>query len=125
MTTLYYDTDADLARLQGRRFAIIGYGSQGHAHALNLRDSGLDVRVGRPEGSRSRAAAEAEGLRVVTPAEAAAEADFIVILTPDHTQRAVYEQAIAPHLARHDTLLFAHGFNIRYGEIKPSADIDV
>jgi ketol-acid reductoisomerase len=125
MTTLYYDTDADLARLQGRRFAIIGYGSQGHAHALNLRDSGLDVRVGLPEGSRSRAAAEAEGLRVVTPAEAAAEADFIVVLTPDHTQRAVYEQAIAPHLARHDTLLFAHGFNIRYGEIKPSADIDV
>jgi ketol-acid reductoisomerase len=125
MTMLYSDSDADLARLADRRFAIIGYGSQGHAHALNLRDSGLDVRVGLPEGSRSRAAAEAEGLRVVTPAEAAAEADFIVVLTPDHTQRAVYEQAIAPHLARHDTLLFAHGFNIRYGEIKPSADIDV
>jgi ketol-acid reductoisomerase len=125
MTTLYYDADADLNRLSGRRVAIIGYGSQGHAHALNLRDSGVDVRVGLPEGSRSRAGAEASGLRVLTPAAAAAEADFIVILTPDHTQRAVYEQAVAPSLTKGDTLLFAHGFNIRYGEIAPKADIDV
>jgi ketol-acid reductoisomerase len=125
MTTLYYDADADLNRLANRRVAIIGYGSQGHAHALNLRDSGIDVRVGLPEGSRSRAAAAAAGLRVRTPAEAAQEADFIVILTPDHTQRAVYEEAVAPSLAAGKTLLFAHGFNIRFGEIAPHADIDV
>jgi ketol-acid reductoisomerase len=125
MTALYYDADADLQRLAGRRVAIIGYGSQGHAHALNLRDSGVDVRVGLPAGSRSRAAAEAEGLRVVTPAEAAKEADFIVILTPDHTQRAVYEEAVAPSLTPGTTLLFAHGFNIRFGEIAPDPRIDV
>ena len=125
MTTLYYDADADLARLAGRRVGIIGYGSQGHAHALNLRDSGIDVRVGLPEGSRSRPEAEAAGLRVTTPAQAASEADFIVILTPDHTQRGVYEEAVAPTLARGKTLLFAHGFNIRYGEITPRAEIDV
>ena len=125
MTTLYYDADADLARLAGRRVAIIGYGSQGHAHALNLRDSGVDVRVGLPDGSRSRAGAEAAGLRVLTPAEATREADFIVILTPDHTQRSVYEESVAPHLAAGDTVLFAHGFNIRFGEIAPQSDIDV
>ncbi|MBA3673205.1 MAG: ketol-acid reductoisomerase [Gemmatimonadaceae bacterium] len=125
MTSLYYDADADLGRLSGRRVAIIGYGSQGHAHALNLRDSGVDVRVGLPPGSRSRAGAEAAGLRVVRPAEAAAEADLIVILTPDHTQRAVYEESVLPHLTAGDTLLFAHGFNIRYGEITPRDDIDV
>ena len=126
MTTLYYDKDADLSRLTGRRVAIIGYGSQGHAHALSLRDSGVDVRIGLPEGSKSRAVAEKDGLRVVTPAEAAKEADFIVILTPDHTQRAVYEESIAPHLTKGKTLLFAHGFNIRFGEIDPSnLDVDV
>ena len=126
MTTLYYDADADLSRLTGRRVAIIGYGSQGHAHALSLRDSGVDVRVGLPVGSRSRAAAEKEGLRVVTPAEAAQEADFIVILTPDHTQKQVYDESVAPYLTKGKTLLFAHGFNIRYGEIDPSdKDIDV
>ncbi len=125
MTTLYYDTDADLTRLTGRRVAIIGYGSQGHAHALNLHDSGVDVRVGLPTSSQSRPAAEAAGLRVVTPAEAAREADFVVILTPDHTQRAVYEDSIAPHLGACETLLFAHGFNIRFGEIVPDPDIDV
>jgi len=126
MTTLYYDKDADLSRLTGRRVAIIGYGSQGHAHALSLRDSGVDVRIGLPEGSKSRAVAEKDGLRVVTPAEAAKEADFIVILTPDHTQRAVYEESIAPNLSKGKTLLFAHGFNIRFGEIDPSnLDVDV
>ncbi|HEX2779907.1 MAG TPA: ketol-acid reductoisomerase, partial [Gemmatimonadaceae bacterium] len=125
MTTLYYDADADLHRLDGRRVAIIGYGSQGHAHALNLRDSGVDVRVGLPASSRSRKSASAEGLRVVTPEEAAREADFIVILTPDHTQRAVYEESVAPHLTAGKTLLFAHGFNIRFGEITPGPGIDV
>ena len=126
MTTLYYDADADLSRLTGRRVAIIGYGSQGHAHALSLRDSGVDVRIGLPEGSKSRANAEKEGLRVVTPAEAAKEADFIVILTPDHTQKQVYDEAIAPNLTKGKTLLFAHGFNIRFGEIDPSdKDVDV
>ena len=125
MTTLYYDADADLDRLAGRRIAIIGYGSQGHAHALNLRDSGIDVRVGLPERSKSRASATAEGLRVVTPEQAAKEADFIVILTPDHTQREVYEESVAPHLTTGKTLLFAHGFNIRFGEITAGAGIDV
>ena len=126
MTTLYYDADADLSRLTGRRVAIIGYGSQGHAHALSLRDSGVDVRIGLPEGSKSRAVAQKDGLRVVTPAEAAKEADFIVILTPDHTQKQVYDEAIAPNLTKGKTLLFAHGFNIRFGEIDPSdKDVDV
>src|SRR3982751_4201300 len=114
---MYYDADADLSALSDRKVAVIGYGSQGHAHALNLRDSGFDVRVGLPEGSRSRAVALGEGLRVLTPAHAALEADLIALLTPDHTQRAVYEEAIAPCIGRGTTLLFAHGFNIRYGEI--------
>src|SRR6188508_3592884 len=95
---IYYDDDADLSIIQGRKVAVIGYGSQGHAHALSLRDSGVDVRIGLPEGSRSRGNAEKEGLRVLTPAEASKEADFIVILTPDHTQRAVYEESVAPYL---------------------------
>ena len=125
MTTLYYDKDAHLERLTGRKVAIIGYGSQGHAHALNLRDSGVDVRIGLPASSKSRAAAEAEGLRVVTPVQAAREADFIVILTPDHSQRAVYEESVLPALTPGKTLLFAHGFNIRFGEIAPDASIDV
>jgi ketol-acid reductoisomerase len=125
MTTLYYDGDAQLERLARRKVAIIGYGSQGHAHALNLRDSGIDVRVGLPPGSRSRAGAQDAGLRVVTPATAAREADFVVILTPDHTQREVYESAVAPHMAAGKTLLFAHGFNIRFGEITPDENIDV
>lgn len=125
MTTLYHEADADPTRLASRRIAIIGYGSQGHAHALNLRDSGADVRVGLPAGSRSRAAAEREGLHVLGVSDAVAEADLVVLLTPDHTQRAVYEEAVAPALGRGATLLFAHGFNIRFGEIAPPADIDV
>nr|WP_299034513.1 ketol-acid reductoisomerase [uncultured Pseudokineococcus sp.] len=122
---MFYDDDADLSLIQGRTVAVIGYGSQGHAHALSLRDSGVDVRVGLNEGSGSRAKAEAEGLRVVTPAEAAAEADFVVVLTPDQTQRGLYAEAIAPNLADGDVLLFAHGFNIRFGYIEPPASADV
>ncbi|GMA88732.1 hypothetical protein GCM10025868_39820 [Angustibacter aerolatus] len=99
MAEMYYDADADLSALTSRKVAVIGYGSQGHAHALNLRDSGVDVRVGLQEGSASRAKAEAQGLRVVTPAEAAAEADVIVVLTPDHVQRHVYAEAIEPNLS--------------------------
>jgi ketol-acid reductoisomerase len=122
---LYYDDDADLSIIQGRKVAVIGYGSQGHAHALSLRDSGIDVRVGLAEGSKSKAKAEAEGLRVVPVAEAAEEADLIMILTPDQVQAKVYSESIADHLKAGDALFFGHGFNIRYGFIKPPADVDV
>src|SRR3954464_6402519 len=114
---IFYDDDADLSIIQGRTVAVLGYGSQGHAHALGLRDSGVDVRIGLPEGSKSRAAAEAEGLRVVTPAEAAAEADLIRVLAPDTVQRGLYAEAIEPNLSDGDALFFAHGFNIRFGYI--------
>src|SRR5258707_12413574 len=116
MPTRHYGPDHDLQPPPARGVAIIGYGSQGHAHALNLRDSGVDVRVGLAAGSRSRAAAESEGLRAGTTDQAAREADVIVILTPDHTQRAVYEESVAQHLTPGKRLLFAHGFNIRLGE---------
>jgi ketol-acid reductoisomerase len=122
---MFYDDDADLSVIQGRKVAVLGYGSQGHAHALSLRDSGVDVRVGLPEGSTSRAKAEAEGLRVVTPAEASAEADLIMVLAPDPAQRRLYAESIAPNLKPGDALFFGHGFNIRYGYIKPPADVDV
>jgi ketol-acid reductoisomerase len=122
---IFYDADADLGIIQGRKVAVIGYGSQGHAHALSLRDSGVDVRIGLAEGSKSRAKAEEEGLRVLTTAEAAAEADLIMILTPDTKQRAIYEKDIAPNLKKGDALFFGHGFNIRYGLIKPPADVAV
>jgi ketol-acid reductoisomerase len=122
---LFYDADADLSIIQGRKVAVIGYGSQGHAHALSLRDSGVDVRVGLHEGSKSKAKAEEEGLRVVTPAEAAAEADVIMILIPDPIQAQVYEESIAPNLKDGKALFFAHGFNIRFGFIKPPAGVDV
>ncbi|MFI0468192.1 ketol-acid reductoisomerase [Saccharopolyspora sp. NPDC003752] len=122
---IFYDADADLGIVQGRKVAVIGYGSQGHAHALSLRDSGVDVRVGLPEGSKSRAKAEEEGLRVLTPAEAAAEADLIMILAPDTKQREIYANDIAPNLKQGDALFFGHGFNIRYGLIQPPADVDV
>jgi ketol-acid reductoisomerase len=125
VTELFYDDDADLSIIQGRTVAVIGYGSQGHAHALSLRDSGVDVRVGLKEGSKSRAKAEAEGLRVLSVAEATAEADLIMILTPDQVQRHVYAEDIAPNLQAGDALFFGHGFNIRYGYIKPPADVDV
>ncbi|MGH3978613.1 MAG: ketol-acid reductoisomerase [Pseudonocardiaceae bacterium] len=122
---IFYDDDADLSVIAGRTVAVIGYGSQGHAHALSLRDSGVDVRVGLPEGSKSRAGAADEGLRVVTPAEAAAEADVIMILAPDTKQRTIYAQDIALHLESGDAILFGHGFNIRYDLIQPPSDVDV
>ncbi|MBK8462662.1 MAG: ketol-acid reductoisomerase [Nigerium sp.] len=122
---MFYDSDADLSVIQGRTVAVIGYGSQGHAHALSLRDSGVDVRVGLREGSKSAAKAEAEGLRVVTVAQAAAEADLIMILAPDQHQRTIYADDIAPHLQAGDALFFAHGFNIRFGYITPPAGVDV
>ncbi|WP_267244681.1 ketol-acid reductoisomerase [Streptomyces sp. PR69] len=125
MAELFYDDDADLSIIQNRKVAVIGYGSQGHAHALSLRDSGVDVRVGLPEGSKSKAKAEEQGLRVVTPAEAAAEADVIMILVPDPIQAKVYEESIAPHLKDGDALFFGHGFNIRFGFIKAPAGVDV
>ena len=125
MAEMFYDDDADLSIIQNRVVAIMGFGSQGHAHALSLRDSGVDVRVGLPEGSKSRAKAEEEGLRVVDPATAAAEADVIMILVPDPAQKKLYAEAIAPNLQDGDALFFAHGFNIRFGFIKPPANVDV
>lgn len=125
MAQMFYDDDADLSIIQGRNVAVIGYGSQGHAHALSLRDSGVDVRVGLREGSKSWAKAEAEGLRVVTPAQACEEADLIMVLAPDQVQRHVYKEAIEPNLVPGDALFFAHGFNIRFGYIQPPAGVDV
>ena len=125
MAEMFYDDDADLALIQGKNVAVLGYGSQGHAHSLSLRDSGVDVRVGLPEGSKSRAKAEAEGLRVLTPAEAVEEADVIVILAPDHVQRKLYTESVEPNIAAGDTLVFGHGFNIRFGYITPPAGVDV
>nr|WP_223111214.1 ketol-acid reductoisomerase [Aeromicrobium senzhongii] len=122
---MFYDDDADLSLIQGKNVAVIGYGSQGHAHALNLRDSGVDVRIGLLEGSKSKAKAEAEGLRVLSVAEAVEESDVIVILTPDQVQRHVYTEFIAPNLTTGDALVFGHGFNIRFGYIKPAEGIDV
>src|SRR5919202_314595 len=122
---VYYDDDADLSVIQARKVAVLGYGSQGHAHALNLRDSGVDVRVGLPEGSKSRAKAEEEGLRVLTPSEASAEADLIMVLAPDPAQRSLYKEAIEPNLKDGDAIFFGHGFNIRFGYIKPPANVDV
>ena len=125
MAEMFYDDDADLSIIQGRKVAVIGYGSQGHAHALNLRDSGVDVRVGLKEGSTSRAKAEQEGLTVLTPREAAAEADVVVILAPDQVQRHVYADDIEPVLGEGDVLVFGHGFNVRFGYIQAPAGVDV
>jgi ketol-acid reductoisomerase len=125
MATVYYDADADLGLIQARKVAVLGYGSQGHAHALSLRDSGCEVRVGLPEGSKSRPRAEAAGLTVVAPAAACAWADVIMVLTPDTGQRALYAEAIGPNLAPGDALLFAHGFNIHFGYITPPPEVDV
>ena len=125
MAEIYYDDDADLGIITSRKVAVLGYGSQGHAHALSLRDSGVDVRVGLPEGSKSRARAEQEGLRVVTPGQASAEADVIMILAPDTVQRSLYEADVAPHLKDGDALFFGHGLNIRFGLVTPPAGVDV
>jgi ketol-acid reductoisomerase len=122
---IYYDDDADLSIIQGRKVAVIGYGSQGHAHSLSLRDSGVEVRIGLPEGSKSRAKAADEGLTVGTPAEVSAWADLIMILAPDTKQRFIYTDDIAPNLKSGDAIFFGHGFNIRYDLIKPPADVDV
>jgi ketol-acid reductoisomerase len=122
---IFYDDDADLSIIQARKVAVIGYGSQGHAHALSLRDSGVDVRIGLPESSKSRAKAEEEGLTVQTAAEVSAWADLIMILAPDTKQRQIYADDIAPNLNDGDALFFGHGFNIRYGLITPPSNVDV
>jgi ketol-acid reductoisomerase len=125
MATIYYDKDANLDLIKKRKVAVIGYGSQGHAHALNLKDSGVDVRIGLQEGSKSRAKAEGAGLRVTTPKQAAQEADLVMVLAPDQTQRRIYDEEIRPGLAKGKALFFAHGFNIHFGQIRPPAEIDV
>src|SRR3954470_19393710 len=125
MANVFYEKDANPNLIGGRKVAVIGYGSQGHAHALNLKESGVDVRVGLRESSSSKAKAESVGLRVVPVDQAAAEADLIMILLPDTEQRDVYEQSIAPHLSSGDALFFAHGFNIRFGQITAPDGVDV
>jgi len=125
MPKTYYDQNADLSLIQGKKVAILGYGSQGHAHALNLKDSGVDVRIGLPANSRSIKKAQAAGLQTLSLDEAAKWADVIMILAPDTSQPALYRDHIAPHLTKGKTVMFAHGFNIRYETIVPSADIDV
>lgn len=123
--TIYHEKDANPELIQAKKIAIIGYGSQGHAHALNLKDSGCDVRVGLREGSTSRSQAEEAGLKVMNVADAAKEADLIMILAPDEVQADMYEKDIAPYLNAGDTLAFAHGFNIHYGYITPPKDVNV
>src|SRR5258705_13581577 len=125
MATMYYDDAADLAVIRGKKVAILGYGSQGHAHALNLKDSGVDVRVGLPAASRSREKARAAGLTVGEPGEVTKWADVVMVLVPDTTQAALYTEQIAPNLSPGNMLMFAHGFNIRFGTIVPRPDIDV
>ena len=125
MTTMYYEKDANPALLKGKKIAVLGYGSQGHAHALNLKDSGYDVRVGLRENSSSTAKAEDAGLRVTSIGQAVQESDIIMILLPDTEQKAVYNAAIAPNLTAGKVLLFAHGFNIRFDLITPPDDVDV
>lgn len=125
MATIYYENQADLSRLADRTIAILGYGSQGHAHALNLKDAGLNVVVGLYEGSRSKAQAEADGLTVMSTADAAAAADIIMVLLPDQVQGKVFKEEILPGLQKGNTLMFAHGFNIRFSQIVPPEDVDV
>jgi ketol-acid reductoisomerase len=122
---VFYDDDADLSIIQGRKVAVIGYGSQGHAHSLSLRDSGVEVVVGLQEGSKSRAKAEEQGLEVKTPAEASAWADVIMVLAPDTAQRKIYAESIAPNLTAGKALFFGHGLNIRFELIQPPADVTV
>jgi ketol-acid reductoisomerase len=125
VATIYYESDANADALKGKKIAVLGYGSQGHAHALNLQDSGFDVRVGLYEGSKSWKQAEEAGLKVMTTDEAAAEADVIMILVPDHIQKKLYNESVAPHMTEGKTLMFAHGFNIHFGHITPPANVDV
>ena len=125
MAKVYHDTDADLSLIRGKRVAIIGYGSQGHAHALNLRDSGVSVRVGLAAGSRSRQKAQAQGLTAGSVSEVASWADVIMVLVPDTSQPRVYRESILPHLTAGKTLMFAHGFNVRYATITLPAGIDI
>ncbi len=125
MAKLYYDSDADLALIKNKTVGIIGYGSQGHAHALNLKESGIRVLVGLYQGSKGWKLAEAEGLKVATVAEVAREADIIMVLLPDQTHRSVYEESIKPHLTKGKTLMFAHGFNIHFKQILPPDSVDV
>jgi ketol-acid reductoisomerase len=122
---VFYDDDADLGIIQGKKVAVIGYGSQGHAHSLSLRDSGVEVRIGLPEGSKSRPKAQEQGLEVGTPAEVSAWADVIMVLAPDTAQRKIYAESIAPNLTAGKALFFGHGLNIRYGLIEPPAGVDV
>ena len=123
--TLYYDKDADLSLLNGKTIAVIGYGSQGHAHALNAKDSGANVIIGLHEGSKSKAKAEADGLTVMSVADATKAADIVMIVIPDTKQADVYHESIEPNLKPGSMLMFAHGFNIHFGQIKPPANIDV
>ena len=125
MAKIYYENSADLNAIRAKKVAILGYGSQGHAHALNLRDSGVRVQVGLPEGSRSRARAAQHEITVVTPDRAAEWADVIMVVTPDTGQPALYASAIAPHLSAGKMLMFAHGFNIHFKTIEPPKDVDV
>jgi ketol-acid reductoisomerase len=125
MALIYYESDANPELIKKKKVAVIGYGSQGHAHALNLTDSGVEVQVGLRPGSKSRVTAEDHGLTVKSVAEVAEWADVIMMLAPDTAQPAIYEQSVLPHLEEGDTLMFAHGFNIRYGTIKPPDNIDV
>ena len=125
MATIYYDRDADLSLIRARKVAVLGYGSQGHAHALNLRDSGVTVRIGLHEGSKSKSSAEKEGLEVMTPAAATKWADAVMVLVPDTAAATLYKDAIGPNLSAGKMLMFAHGFNIRFGTIAPPKDVDV
>lgn len=125
MAIIYYEKDANPELIKGRKVAVIGYGSQGHAHALNLHDSGVDVRIGLRDGSPSARACAEAGLKVTSVAQAAEEADLIMILTPDEVQGRIYNEEIAPHLKPGDALAFAHGFAIRFGQVVPPADVDV
>ena len=125
MAVIYYEKDANADLLKDKKIAILGYGSQGHAHALNLKDSGFDVRIGLYEGSKSWEKAEADGHTVMTSADASASADVVMVLVPDHIQKRLYNESIAPNLSEGNVLMFAHGFNIHFGHIQPPANVDV